>query len=174
MKYWLLLSVPTYRNISFLFKCQLTTSLAMTRIKQKKFCLLPIVSLVILLFYTTYLYRRAFGKQETIGREGKGLIFVHPEWSTLLFKPLKPSELAESLLAHKGSIISEETKTLWKVIWSLWHERGTRKKSESSAFRTPGGCFIHWATRTHGELDHINGAANVPRLCLFTFYISLI
>lgn len=48
-------------------------SLRMTRITQKKFSLLLIVSLVILLLYTTY--RTAFGTLETNGREGKGLSY---------------------------------------------------------------------------------------------------
>jgi len=41
----------------------------MTRITQKKFNLLLIVSLVISLFYIAYLYRTAFGTQETSGRD---------------------------------------------------------------------------------------------------------
>ena len=46
---------------------------------------------------------------------------------------------------------------MWKVNWSTWHERGTKKKSESltgiepMTSRTTGGCSIHWATRSHRE-----------------------
>ena len=43
-----------------------------------------------------------------------------------------------------------------KVNWSTWHERGTKKTSESQAdARTPGGRSINLATRTYGEQGHL-------------------
>ena len=50
---------------------------------------------------------------------------------------------------------------MWKMNWSTWHERGTKKKSESPTgiepmtSRTLGGRSIHWATRSHGEPGHL-------------------
>ena len=50
---------------------------------------------------------------------------------------------------------------MWEVNWSTWHERRTKKKSESStgmepmASRTPGRRSIYWAMRTHGEQGHL-------------------
>ena len=74
-----------------------------------------------LLFYIAYLYRTAFGTREESGRNKKmvekarvsfvGNIRGLASEILLLFKPLKLIEPAESLLPHKGSIISEESKT---------------------------------------------------------------
>ena len=41
---------------------------------------------------------------------------------------------------------------LWKVNWSTWHERGTKKKTSW----TPVGRSIHWARRTRGKQRHLS------------------
>ena len=50
-------------------------------------------------------------------------------------------------------------KLLWKVNWSIWHERGTKKiwvpeRNPPMTFRTPGSRSIYWGTRTYGEQCH--------------------
>ena len=46
--------------------------------------------------------------------------------------------------------------------WSPWHDRRTKKKSESPTeikpmpyTRTHGGCSYHWGLRAFGEQDHL-------------------
>ena len=48
---------------------------------------------------------------------------------------------------------------LWKVNWSIWHERGTKKiwvpdRNPPMTSRTPGSRSIYWGTRTYGEQCH--------------------
>ena len=49
---------------------------------------------------------------------------------------------------------------MWKVHWSIWPGHGTKKKlkfltvMKPTISQTPGGCSIHWATRTNGYHGH--------------------
>ena len=67
--------------------------------------------------------------------------------------------------ASEVSMCQNTTKTkLWKVNWSTWHQRGTKKKYESPTgvkpmiSRTPSGCSDHWwapvMSRTMAVLVH--------------------
>ena len=46
----------------------------------------------------------------------------------------------------------KKTRKMWKVNWSTWHQRGTKKKSES----LPGVLSRHWATKTHWQQGNCN------------------
>ena len=80
-----------------------------------------------------------------------------------------------SLFSLLRSCLNELRKLSWKLNWSTWHERGTKKNPESPTgiepmtSRTPDGRPIgHLATKTHGEHDHLGCSYKMVALLVLT------